>query len=122
MQCTHRRTTEVVMRLLAIIALITFTSPARGEEPQHTIPKEPEVLGIGYIAEVCKFSFADPVAQTACEVHIHMEIRAETSLRITELEEKTDFLFEVADRHKARADELEARIVALETPKKKGKK
>lgn len=112
------------MRLLTLIALIAFSSPARGEERPRTIPKEPLVLGDGYIAEVCKLSFADPVAQTACEVHIHMELDAKTQ-EFKRLQSDAAYLFFVADQHKARADALEARIVELEAAtknKKKGKK
>lgn len=113
---------EVILRLFVLIVLIALSSPARGEERPRTIPKEPAVLGDGYIAEVCKLSFADPVAQTACEVHIHMELDAKTQLEFKRLQSDAAYLFFVADQHKARADALEARILALETPKKKGKK
>ncbi|MEK7665694.1 MAG: hypothetical protein AAB337_02335 [Patescibacteria group bacterium] len=112
------------MRVFTLLVLSFLVSSARADGPasQPVEDKDPQVLGTGYIAEVCKLRFADPVGQTACEVHIRMELRDETRQRIEMLERENKFLFQVADEQKARAVMLEVRIKAIEDAEQKGKK
>jgi len=110
--------------LTSVLFLVAmFAAPAQADTSPVSVPLSaaettPQTTGTGAIAEDCKIKFADPAAQTACEVVIRMDIERGTSANIELLRQMVDHLFHEIERQDEEIKNLHRQLDAANNQKK----